>query len=97
MNIESKKVRYIFLDNIKVLFTIIVIFWHVSVTYMEAGWWYYKEVNPIDPVSYIIFLLFTSFAGVFQASLLGLFFLLGVILLLKVMIERGFGVSGKND
>ena len=77
INAESKKIRYLFLDNIKVLFTILVIFWHVSVTYMEAGWWYYKEINPIDPISYIIFLLFTSLAGVFQASLLGLFFLLG--------------------
>ena len=77
INIESKKVRYLFLDNIKVLFTILVIFWHVSVTYMEAGWWYYKEINPIDPISYIIFLLFTSLGGIFQASLLGLFFLLG--------------------
>ena len=77
INVESKKIRYLFLDNIKVLFTILVIFWHVSVTYMEAGWWYYKEINPIDPISYIIFLLFTSLAGVFQASLLGLFFLLG--------------------
>ena len=77
INAESKKVRYLFLDNIKVLFTVLVIFWHVSVTYMEAGWWYYKEISPIDPVSNIIFLFFTSLAGVFQASLLGLFFLLG--------------------
>jgi glucan biosynthesis protein C len=69
--------RYLFLDNIKVLFTIIVITWHVMVTYMEAGWWYYKETNPVDPVSYTIFLLLTSLAGVFQTSLLGLFFLLG--------------------
>ena len=77
INAESKKVRYLFLDNIKVLFTVLVIFWHVSVTYMEAGWWYYKEISPIDPVSNIIFLFSTSLAGVFQASLLGLFFLLG--------------------
>ena len=77
INAETKKIRYLFLDNIKVLFTVLVIFWHVLVTYMEPGWWYYKEINPIDPISYIIFLLFTSLGGVFQASLLGLFFLLG--------------------
>jgi glucan biosynthesis protein C len=77
MNSESKTTRYLFLDNIKVLFTILVIFWHVMVTYVETGWWYYKESNPVDPISYIIFLILTSIGGVFQTSLLGLFFLLG--------------------
>ncbi|MFX1280519.1 MAG: acyltransferase [Promethearchaeota archaeon] len=77
MEAESKKVRYLFLDNIKVLFTILVIFWHVMVTYAEIGWWYYKESNPVDPISYIFFLLLSSIGGVFQTSLLGLFFLLG--------------------
>ncbi|MFW9990778.1 MAG: acyltransferase family protein [Candidatus Odinarchaeota archaeon] len=77
MNPESKKIRYLFLDNIKVLFTILVIFWHTMVTYAEVGWWYYKESNPVDPFSNVIFLLLTSIGGVFQTSLLGLFFLLG--------------------
>jgi len=77
MNTELKRTRYLFLDNIKVLFTIIVIFWHTMVTYFEVGWWYYKESNPVDPISEIFFLLLTSFGGVFQTSLLGLFFLLG--------------------
>ncbi|MFX1411596.1 MAG: acyltransferase family protein, partial [Promethearchaeota archaeon] len=77
MNAESKRIRYLFLDNIKVLFTILVIYWHVMVTYVEAGWWYYKESNSVDPFSEIVFLLLTSIGGVFQTSLLGLFFLLG--------------------
>ncbi|MFX1590078.1 MAG: acyltransferase family protein [Promethearchaeota archaeon] len=77
MNTESKRIRYLFLDNIKVLFTILVIFWHTMVTYFEVGWWYYKESNPVDPFSEIFFLLVTSIGGVFQTSLLGLFFLLG--------------------
>lgn len=73
----SKKPRYLFLDNIKVLFTILVIYWHVMVTYIEAGWWYYKESNPVDPISYVFLLLLVSIGGIFQSSLLGLFFLLG--------------------
>ncbi|MFX1456223.1 MAG: acyltransferase [Promethearchaeota archaeon] len=77
MNSESKGIRYLFLDNIKVLFTILVIFWHTMVTYAEVGWWYYQEPNPVDPISYFIFLLLTSIGAVFQTSLLGLFFLLG--------------------
>ena len=77
MDTEPKRIRYLFLDNIKLLFTIIVIFWHTMVTYFELGWWYYKESNPVDPYSEIFFLLVTSIGGVFQTSLLGLFFLLG--------------------
>jgi len=77
MSTESKRIRYLFLDNIKVLFTILVIFWHTMNTYFEVGWWYYKESNPVDPFSDIFFLLLTSIGGVFQTSLLGLFFLLG--------------------
>ena len=72
-----KKRRYLFLDNIKVLFTILVIYWHTMVTYVEAGWWYYKESNPSDPLSYVFLLLLVSIGGIFQSSLLGLFFLLG--------------------
>ena len=47
------------------------------VTYVEVGWWYYKESNPVDPFSDIFFLFLVSIGGVFQTSLLGLFFLLG--------------------
>lgn len=77
MSMEPQRIRYLFLDNIKVFFTILVILWHTMTTYMEAGWWYYKESNPTDPASYIIFLVIISFGAVFQTSLLGLFFLLG--------------------
>ncbi|MFX0015625.1 MAG: acyltransferase family protein [Promethearchaeota archaeon] len=77
MNTGSKRIRYLFLDNIKLLFTILVIFWHTMNTYAEVGWWYYKEINPIDPLSDTFFLLLSSIGGVFQTSLLGLFFLLG--------------------
>jgi glucan biosynthesis protein C len=77
MNAEFKSIRYLFLDNIKVLFTILVIFWHTMVTYSDVGWWYYKESSPADPISETFFLLLTSIGGVFQSSLLGLFFLLG--------------------
>lgn len=77
MNAESKGPRYPFLDNIKVLFIIIVISWHVIITYAGMGWWYYQESNPADPISAIFFLIIISFGGIFQTYLLGLFFLLG--------------------
>ncbi|NHJ01760.1 MAG: hypothetical protein EAX86_06425 [Candidatus Heimdallarchaeota archaeon] len=77
MNTESKKPRLIFLDNMKLFFAILVIFQHARVTYEGSGWWYYVESNLVDPFSYIIFALLTSIGGLFQSSLLGLFFLLG--------------------
>ncbi|UCC51151.1 MAG: hypothetical protein JSV68_18890, partial [Anaerolineaceae bacterium] len=68
----SKKPRLLFLDNIKVLFAILVIFLHTRVTYNGAGWWYYIESSPVDLFSVIFFTTLTSIGGLFQASLLGL-------------------------
>ena len=77
MNTETKRPRLLFLDNIKVLFTILVIFQHARVTYAGSGWWYYIESNPIDTFSLIFFISVTAIGGLFQSSLMGLFFLMG--------------------
>ncbi|NVM44244.1 MAG: acyltransferase family protein [Candidatus Lokiarchaeota archaeon] len=81
MKEESKKPRLIFLDNIKVLFAILVIFTHVRVSYGGEGWWYYistlNESNPVDTFTIIFFYMIAGIGGIFQASLLGLFFLMG--------------------
>jgi len=77
MNTESKRLRLLFLDNIKVLFSILVIFQHARVTYGGTGWWYYIESLPVDTFSIIFFTILSSIGGLFQASLMGLFFLLG--------------------
>ena len=76
MDTESKRPRLIFLDNIKVFFVFLVIFTHVRVTYGGEGWWYYIESNPVDTFTLIFFYMTAGFAGIFQASLLGLFFLM---------------------
>jgi len=77
MNTQSKKPRLVFLDNIKVLFTILVIFQHARVTYEGSGWWYYVEPNPLDTFSLIFFTTLVAVGGLFQSSLMGLFFLMG--------------------
>jgi hypothetical protein len=77
MSTESKRPRLLFLDNIKVLFTILVIFQHVRVTYGGGGGWYYIESPPVDDFSIIFFTIITSIGGLLQASLMGLFFLMG--------------------
>jgi len=89
MNTESKRPRLIFLDNIKVLFALLVIFTHVRVTYGGEGWWYYIESNPVDLFTLIFFYMTAGFAGIFQASLLGLFFLMGAYFTPKSYDRKG--------
>ena len=74
---EPKASRLIFLDNLKILFAILVVFQHVRVTYGMTGSWYYIESAPLDAFSIVFFYIVTSFGGMFQSSLLGLFFLMG--------------------
>ena len=80
MNTESKKPRLIFLDNIRILFVVLVIFTHVRVTYGGEGWWYYiaplNEVNPMDDFTLIFFYMTAGIGGIFQPALMGLFFLM---------------------
>ena len=77
MDREPKAIRLIFLDNLKILFAILVVFQHTRIIYGMAGSWYYIESPPLDIFSFIIFYIVTAFGGMFQSSLLGLFFLMG--------------------
>ncbi|MHA2123217.1 MAG: acyltransferase family protein, partial [Promethearchaeota archaeon] len=88
-SIELKKPRLLFLDNIKLMFAILVIFNHARVTYEGSGWWYYIEENTLDLFSSILFQVIASFGGVFQSSLLGLFFLMGGFLTPKSYDRKG--------
>lgn len=96
MNAESKKPRLLFLDNIKVLFSILVIFQHARVTYGGTGWWYYIESIPVDDFSVIFFTTLSSIGGLFQASLMGLFFLLGGYFTPKSFDRKGLGSFWKE-
>ncbi len=49
----------------------------MRVTYGGSGGWYYIEGPPNDLASLIFFITLTSIGGIFQASLMGLFFLMG--------------------
>jgi len=91
---ESKQSRLLFLDNIKLLFAILVIFQHTRVTYQGSGWWYYIEaiqppIKELDILSEIIFQTIVSLGGLLQASLLGLFFLMGGFLTPKSFDRKG--------
>ena len=100
MDTESKKPRLIFLDNIKLLFALLVIFTHVRVTYGGEGWWYYiatlNESNPVDTFTLIFFYMTAGFAGIFQASLMGLFFLMGSYFTPKSYDRKGVSAFWKE-
>ena len=66
MATESKRLRLLFLDNLKVLFAILVIFQHARVTYEGSGWWYYIESNPLDTVSLIFFMILLGVGACFN-------------------------------
>ncbi|MFX1380113.1 MAG: acyltransferase family protein [Promethearchaeota archaeon] len=96
MNSKFNKPRLLFLDNIKVLFSILVIFQHARVTYGGTGWWYYIESIPVDDFSVIFFTTLSSVGGLFQASLMGLFFLLGGYFTPKSYDRKGVGSFWKE-
>ena len=93
---ESRRTRYLFLDIIKVLFTILIIFWHTTVTYVDVGWWYYKAPNIVDPLTDPFFLIIAALGGIFQTALLGLFFLLGGYFTPKSYDRKGIGLFWKE-
>jgi fucose 4-O-acetylase-like acetyltransferase len=65
--------RVFYLDNIRVLLTILVILHHIAASYGDVGVWYYSE--PVSGPGSMI--AFTVLMAVNQAFFMGFFFLLG--------------------
>ncbi len=67
--------RLLFIDNIRILLTVIVILHHLAITYGAPGGWYYREfeVSQHDPVTLTTLVLF---AASNQAYFMGFFFFL---------------------
>jgi len=70
MTEENKPTRMFFLDNLKILLTILVVMHHTMITYGAAGWWYFRDPNT-DMLSATIL---SILAGINQAFFMGLFF-----------------------
>ena len=86
MSVPTETKRIFFLDNLKLFFVILVVFYHAAVTYGVEGWWYYlahlnennsSTIQLLNEVNSLFFLLLTVIGALFQSSLMGLFFLLG--------------------
>jgi len=66
------KKRLLFIDNLRILLTVLIIMHHLAITYGAPGMWYYKEGQP-GMVAIIIFAIFT---GINQAFIMGFFFMI---------------------
>jgi hypothetical protein len=61
-----------YIDNLRILLTVLVILLHLSIGYGAPGDWYYNEVGSISTVSEIVL---TLFVAINQAFFMGFFFM----------------------
>jgi glucans biosynthesis protein C len=67
---EKTPMRMFFIDNLKILLTVLVIMHHTMMTYGDLGDWYFKDPNT-DAVSSFIFIILS---GLNQGFFMALFF-----------------------
>jgi peptidoglycan/LPS O-acetylase OafA/YrhL len=67
------KTRLLYIDNIRILLTILVILHHLAVGYGRFGIWYYNEPGQLSEVGAIAML---TFLAVNQAFFMGFFFMI---------------------
>ena len=70
MNEVQKPLRLYFVDNIRILLTIVVIMHHTMITYGASGGWYFKDSNT-DEFTIILLTIIATFD---QGFFMGLFF-----------------------
>jgi hypothetical protein len=73
-----------------------VIFQHARITYGGTGGWFYIEGGENDLFSYIFFQSLTSIGGLFQSSLMGLFFLMGAFFTPRSYDRKGLSTFWKE-
>ena len=90
MIIMSEKKRLLYIDNIRIFLTIIVILHHLAITYGAPGGWYYREfeVNQLDSITLTILVLFVAAN---QAYFMGFFFFLGGFFSARSLERRNSG------
>jgi len=69
----TKKPRLLYIDNLRILLTILVIMHHFAIGYGAPGGFYYSENGPMSDVSEI---LLTLFVAINQAFFMGFFFMI---------------------
>lgn len=67
-----KRPRLLYIDNLRTLLIIMVILWHMAVTYGAPGFWPYQESQP-DELTALVFTIFSAINGPY---VLGFFFMI---------------------
>jgi len=70
---NSSRSRLLYIDNIRILLTILVILHHLAVGYGSFGIWYYNEPGPLSEFGAVAML---TFLAVNQAFFMGFFFMI---------------------
>ena len=80
--------RLLYIDNLRVLLTILVILHHLAIGYGAEGGWAYVESGPRGVASRVLMTLFTA---VNQTFFMGMFFLVSSYLLPRSLESKGSG------
>ncbi len=78
--------RLLWVDNLRILLTILVILLHLSIAYGAPGDWYYNEEGSVSKASEV---LLTLFVAINQAFFMGLFFLISSYFSLDSLDRKG--------
>jgi glucan biosynthesis protein C len=71
--VKGEKSRLLYIDNIRVLLTVLVVLHHMAITYGGPGGWYYHEFTQ-SPLDLATTLVLTFFVAINQTFFMGLFF-----------------------
>ena len=83
---KNKRLDYI--DNIRILLTVVVLLNHISITYGAPGGWYYREFD-VNQLSLIPLTLLVLFAAGNQAYSMGFFFLISGFFSARSLSRKG--------
>jgi hypothetical protein len=70
---KSKKPRLLYIDNLRILLTVLVIMHHFAIGYGAPGGFFYSEHGPMNDISEI---LLTLFVALNQSFFMGFFFMI---------------------
>lgn len=84
---KTRPARLFYIDNIRWLMIIFVVFTHAAVTYSGLGSWYYTEPANLDILSFAVFGIYLTFT---QAYSMGLLFLIAGYFVPRSFDHKGF-------
>jgi hypothetical protein len=89
----AKKPRLLYIDNLRILLTILVIMHHFAIGYGAPGGFWYSENGPMSDVSEI---LLTLFVAINQAFFMGFFFMISSYFSPGSIDRKGAGAYFKD-